>query len=224
MDCNVEAPGFMKDLYLNLCSVYAVQNRRGSGLRDFFSKNVSSSAGSIVNALPGTLRGVVRRRSNTTGAFSLRGILVAHISTLSLLAGVPAQSQPTGSESEVQVVVSTQDAQGVTQRSFGPEFLKVMESYVVERTRVRANEYLASIGKPQQQVKLRSEATYIQSEGTKLIVIRVTDQTGRGAVTIAGIVGSELKRVVCTKASPGMPPISFGPCGRKAAEVFRVQL
>ena len=62
---------------------------------------------------------------------------------------------------DVQVVVTIQDAQGVTQASFDQAFLKMTESWIVERTRVKAKEYLVSIGKGTQEVKLISEATYV---------------------------------------------------------------
>ena len=125
---------------------------------------------------------------------------------------------------EITVVVSSQDAQGVTQRSFDLGFLQVMESYTLERTRIKANEYLASIGKKNQEAKLTSQATYVESGTKKLIVIRITNEAGSGGVTVAGIVGAELKRVLCTKVTPGVPPISYGPCGQKIAEVFGVKL
>lgn len=129
-----------------------------------------------------------------------------------------------GSGPDVTVVVSSQDAQGVTQQSFDLPFLQLMEAYTLERTRIKANEYLTSIGKGDKQVKLNSQATYVETGAKKLIVIRITDQQGVGAVTVAGLVGAELKRVTCAKGSPGVPPITFGTCGKKVAEVFGIKL
>ena len=126
-------------------------------------------------------------------------------------------------ESDMRVIVSSQDAQGVTQNSFNQDFLKAMESHIRERTRIKANEYLASIGKGNQQTIAISESTYVELGTRKLIVIRVKDEFDIGAVTIAGIVGTELKRVVCAKFTPGLPPITFGPCGQKVEEIFRVK-
>jgi hypothetical protein len=147
-----------------------------------------------------------------------------HLVALSLLVAHPTQSSATEGELEPQVFVSSQDAEGVTQLSFNADFLKIIENHIVERTRVRAKEYLASIGKKNQQVKFRSEATYIEKNGKKLFVIRIIDQAGIGHVTIGGVVGTELKRVLCTNTTPGTPAISFGSCGRKVKEVFGVSL
>lgn len=136
------------------------------------------------------------------------------------LSGYTQQS----SNSDISVYVSSQDAQGISQASMNLTFLKLMESYVLERTRIKANEYLASIGKSQQQVNLTSQATYLESGPKKVMVIRITDQSGMTNVTVAGLVGAELKRVLCIKATPGSPPISYGPCGEKISEVFGVRL
>ena len=156
-----------------------------------------------------------------TGSIPCAGAIAA--AALAQVLVSPAQAQGR-SEPDITVVVTSQDAQGVTQKSFDLRFLQLMEGYVVERTRIKAKEYLASIGKGDQRVELTSEATYVEVGAKKLIVIRITDQQGVGGVTIAGLVGAELKRVTCAKNSPGAPPISFGPCGKKVAEVFGVKL
>ena len=81
--------------------------------------------------------------------------------SLSLLAVGPFDTALAAESPDVQVVVTIQDAQGVTQASFDQAFLKMTESWIVERTRVKAKEYLVSIGKGTQEVKLISEATYV---------------------------------------------------------------
>lgn len=125
---------------------------------------------------------------------------------------------------EVKTYVSSQDAEGLTQASFTLEFLKGIEAYTVERVRVKAAEYLASVGKAGQKVALSAESTYLEIGSKKLIVIRITDGSGNTSVTIGGLIGQEFKRVLCTKTTPGAPSISYGPCGQKVSEVFGVKL
>ena len=123
---------------------------------------------------------------------------------------------------EVRTFVSTQDAQGITQASLDSSFLKLIESYTLERVRIKANEYLASIGKRNERVQLTSEATYVYGGNQKLIIIQIIDKNGVVNLIVGGIVGSEFKRVMCLKTTPGSPPISHGPCGAKISEVFGV--
>lgn len=123
----------------------------------------------------------------------------------------------------IRTVSSSQDAEGVTQEQMSIEFLRNFENYTVERAKVKAKEYLASIGRPNDQVSLSSEATYVQSGAVKLAVLRISDPASR-QVLIAGIVGRELRRVVCVRESVADIPISYGACAEKVKEVFGVTI
>ncbi|MBI2359677.1 MAG: hypothetical protein HYV04_12385 [Deltaproteobacteria bacterium] len=125
------------------------------------------------------------------------------------------------SDQQVQVVVSSQDADGITQEDMSIDFLKNLEAYTVERFKVRTAESLASQGYADLRVEVNSEATYVESGPIKLAVIRLRSSGDLNQVFIAGIVGKELKRVGCVRSSPGsLIPISYGACGEKIKEVF----
>ena len=154
---------------------------------------------------------------------SIRSTLLA--SMLPLLACVPIGDALAAETPDMQVLVKSQAAQGVTQASFDQAFLKMTESWIAERTRVRAKEYLASIGKGSEEVTLTSEATYLEKGATKLMLIRITGSNGASpSITVIGVVGKEIKRVLCARSSPGPIPISYGPCGQKISEVFDIKL
>ena len=57
-------PGFMKNLYLLICTVPSFASQQACGLRDFFSKDVSSRPGCINRVLPSTLSWASREERN----------------------------------------------------------------------------------------------------------------------------------------------------------------
>lgn len=136
-------------------------------------------------------------------------------------ATTPAPSQ--SPKTELRVVASSQDAEGVTQDQLDLTFLKNFEAYTVERVKVRANEYLASIGLPPSDVAMESEATYVDAGARRLVVIRLRGE-GIRQVYIAGIVGPELRRVVCLRESEENIPVTYGACGEKIEEVFGAKI
>ncbi len=132
-------------------------------------------------------------------------------------------SQPTVSQ-EIRVVVSSQDAEGVTKEQMDLNFLKNLETYTVERVKIKTKEVLASRGYPNAVINITSEAIYVESGGAKLAVIRLKNSDGSVQIFIAGIVGKELKRVLCVRNSAEAIPISYGPCGERIKEVFGVKV
>lgn len=127
------------------------------------------------------------------------------------------------SNQEIQLVVSSQDSEGVTQQNFDLNFLKNLEVYTVERVKLKAKEYLASQGLPNTNVDFTSEAAYVESGSIKIAVIRLTSE-GSNQVLITGIVGNELKRVACIRNSTETIPISYGVCSDKIKEVFGIEV
>lgn len=121
----------------------------------------------------------------------------------------------------IRTLVSSQDAEGVTQDQMDLNFLKNLEAYTVERATVKANEHLAAAGYPNASVHYTSEATYVESGTMKLALIRMNAQGAR-QIFIAGIVGKELKRVLCLRESEEAIPVASGPCADKIREVFGV--
>lgn len=126
-------------------------------------------------------------------------------------------------ESKIQLVVSSQDAEGIDQSRLDLTFLKSLEVYTAERVEIKAKEYLASIGQPDAPVLITSESTYVYAGSMKLAVIRLRDAVSR-QVFIAGIVGNELKRVACIRRTDQDIPISYGPCAEKIYETFGVKV
>ena len=148
--------------------------------------------------------------------------LVFIMFTLALMSDVFAAS---AEDSDIQVVVATQDAQGITQANFDQEFMKMTEIWIVEASQKRANEYLASVGKATKNVKLSGKSIYIEKGTKKLMLVRMFDANGALlSITVIGVLGEEIKRVLCIRSTLGQIPISYGPCGKKIAEVFGVSL
>ena len=131
-----------------------------------------------------------------------------------------AKLPPQTSNQEIRVVVSTEDSEGATQQNFDMNFLKGLEAYTVQRVKVKAKEFLESQGHQNAQLDISSEATYVDSGPMKLAVIRLRGSDGSNQVFIAGIIGNELKRVVCARNSTEAIPISYGVCADKIKEVF----
>jgi len=136
----------------------------------------------------------------------------------------PSPSSRSPTNSDIRVFTSSQDSEGVTQARWDQTFLKNLESYTRERIAQKAKEYLAANGQPNASVHLESQAVYVESGNSKLAVIRIRGNDGSNQALIHGIVGSQLKRVVCVRNSPEQIPISYGPCGEKVKEVFDVNL
>lgn len=129
---------------------------------------------------------------------------------------------------EIQVILASQDADGITQDRMDMVFLKNLEAWTVERFKLRAGEFFASQGRPDAPLAdITSEATYVETGPTKLAVIRLRSSAGSSQVFglfVTGVVGTQLKRVACVRNSPGTIPLSYGPCGEKVTEVFGAKL
>jgi hypothetical protein len=129
-------------------------------------------------------------------------------------------NKASNAESKIQVIASSQDAQGVTQEQLDINFLNNLESYTRERVKIKTKERLISLGYPNTEVSFASEATYVQNGKTKLAIIRLKSEGTGNQVHITGIDGLELKRVACITPSATSIPISYGTCGDKIKEVF----
>jgi len=137
-------------------------------------------------------------------------------------------TQPTNSAvspSDIQVIVSSQDAEGATQQDLDLAFLKNFESYSIERIKQLTKNHLASTGSQAVDVALTAESNYIEVNGIKLALIRVraADSTFN-QIMVLGIVGNEIKRIGCIRNAAEAVPVSYGPCGEKIHAVFGVTL
>jgi len=136
----------------------------------------------------------------------------------------PIRSGNPETSAEIRVITSSQDSEGITQAQWDQTFLSNLESYSRERITQLAKEYLAKNGQPNVAVVLESQAVYVESGNRKLAVIRIRGSDGSNQALIHGIVGNQLKRVLCVRNSTEQIPISYGPCGEKLKEVFGLNL
>lgn len=140
------------------------------------------------------------------------------------VATLPATT-PAADASEIRVVSSRQDSEGVTQDQLSPTFLRNLEAYTVERIRTLAAQAAKDQGHASQgSVITSSEAVYVEAGGKKLAVLRLEGSDKSSQVMVAGIVGSELVRVLCLRATPERVPLTYGPCNDKIKEAFGVGL
>lgn len=142
---------------------------------------------------------------------------------------VNARSDPATSNSssglaapKTVVSVTSQDSGGVTPDQLDMNFLRNLEEWTVERTRVNVRKAQAANGLPDEVPELTSEAGYLEMSNRKLAVIRVNVESGVRMVKVVGIVGDKLKSVGCVQESQDKVPITFGECADKISEVFGV--
>lgn len=121
---------------------------------------------------------------------------------------------------EIKVGVSRQDSMGKTQQDLDQNFISNLETYTVDRVKVKAREYLASIGKSDEKINLTSSAVYVEYGTLKLAVIKINSTDGSNQVWVTGIRDREIIRIVCVRNSVNPIPISYGKCGEKIEEVF----
>ena len=140
------------------------------------------------------------------------------------VAALPATS-PVADASEIRVVSSRQDSEGVTQDQLSPTFLRNLEAYTVQRITTLAAQAAKDQGHAGQGAVITSSgAIYVEAGGKKLAVLRLEGSDKSSQVMVAGIVGSELVRVLCQRATPERVPLSYGPCHDKIKEAFGVAL
>jgi len=120
---------------------------------------------------------------------------------------------------QIQIDVSSQDANGLTARDFNPGFLRSLEAYILQET----TQKMRQAGRSENSEELNhvsSEAVYAEGD-KKLAVIRLQTRSWN-TVAIVGFVSQKLTRVVCTLGLEEPIPISNGLCGAKIKEVFDV--
>lgn len=145
------------------------------------------------------------------------------MATVRLLQGTTTIAPESAAGPALTVLTSSQDAEGTTQDDLDLTFLKLLEAWVVERVRARANEYLVSSGQPPSAARLEAESLYVDAGPRRLAIIRLRGD-GIREVFITGIVGPELRRVVCMWESEESISVSYGPCGDTIAEFFGARI
>lgn len=125
---------------------------------------------------------------------------------------------------DIQVVVSVQDAEGVTQADLNMTFLKNLETYTVERVTKKTRDGMVANGYQGPDVSFDSEALYVEPGAMKLAVIRLSGTDGSRATFISGIVGKELRRVACVGMADENIPITYGACADKVNDTFGIEI
>ena len=134
-----------------------------------------------------------------------------------------AEAAARSKNAELRIIVSRQDAEGVTQKDLDLEALKKLEAYTLETVRKRTKDNQVAEGLPPTDMNFTAESVYVESGGLKLAVIRIRNDY-LFAVTVMGIVGKELIRVGCLRPSPERIPIASGQCAEKINEVFNITI
>lgn len=124
----------------------------------------------------------------------------------------------------IRVVVSSQDAEGVTARDMDINFLRRLEQHTVDSIKDKVKKGRAAQGYSGPELELTPESVFVEAGSNKLAVIRLRGSDNSFSVFLLGIVGNELRKIVCTSAYPEPIPITHGPCGEKVKEVFGVMI
>ena len=126
----------------------------------------------------------------------------------------------------VMAFTTIQTSEGVTEADLDQQGLKNLENWIVEMWRQKAkNSFIEMGGKPEAfKPNMTAKSVYVTAEGKKLAIIKVNMDNAVRMVTIMGIVGDELHRVGCLRASNHDIPVWSGECGKKVNEVFGVSI
>ena len=122
---------------------------------------------------------------------------------------------------EIDITVSSQPAQGVTQKEMNSVFLKNYEMHTVERIKHHIEEAKKSGLKTISPEQITAVTSYVEMDEKKLAVIRMNSPVDT-SVFVLGIMNDELKRVGCMHGSQNSIPITYGKCGDKIKEVFNL--
>lgn len=122
---------------------------------------------------------------------------------------------------EIRVVVSRQDAEGITQEQLSQAFLGNLERYTLHRANASAALALRAHGDMPSEMLAAGGAVYLEIDGRKLAIVRLRGPGGSQQSHIVGIMGPEVVRVVCS--SEQAFPVTSGPCGDRIQREFTVR-
>ncbi|MGH1457209.1 MAG: hypothetical protein ACRBDI_10545 [Alphaproteobacteria bacterium] len=123
---------------------------------------------------------------------------------------------------EIDIVFSSQPAEGATQEDMNESFLKFYETYSLERMQYHIEEAKKSGLQTISPEQITAVSGYVDMGEKKLAVIRMSSPIDT-AVFVLGIMNDELKRVGCMHGSQNSIPITYGKCGDKIKEVFNLR-
>lgn len=158
---------------------------------------------------------VVNQIASYIGGSAGRYVSEREVSVATPLTSMSQAQPPT-----IRVIASSQDAQGVTVRDMDSNFLHRLEQHTVESIKDKVRKGRAAQGYSGPDIELNPESVFVEAGANKLAVIRLRGSDNSFSVFLLGIVGSELRKVVCTRTNPDPIPITSGPCGEKVKDVF----
>ena len=134
-------------------------------------------------------------------------------------AGAPLGSVG-AAQPKVVAIITRQDAEGVTEADFSPDFLQNLGDWIEERTVANAKKHWDAANVPEASRKLSNESVYVQAGPHKLAVVRIRIGDTTPNATIAGIVGTEMVRVGCIDGGGESVLLTSGPCDDRIREAF----
>ncbi|MBX9896291.1 MAG: hypothetical protein K2Y17_00020 [Qipengyuania sp.] len=132
----------------------------------------------------------------------------------------PTRLPPQPDFSDIEVLVSRQDSEGVTEADFDQQFLANLEAWTLERTAANAAKYWDAAAVPQADRALVGESVLLERYGHRLAIVRVKIGDESPTATIVGVKGTELIRIACVARTAGSVPVAAGPCDAKIREIF----
>ena len=125
---------------------------------------------------------------------------------------------------ELRVMTSSQSSDGARQEDFTPQLAEVMEKYTVGRLTAKLEAKAKEAGMKLPPPIIRSESTVFETQGKRLVIVRLEINSTARAVEVLGIDGPTLNRVMCVRESLDEILIASGPCGEKIREVHGVKI
>lgn len=126
---------------------------------------------------------------------------------------------------DITALVSIQDAEGVTQSDFNLDMLRAFENHTVASMKEKVSVNLRDKGYPNAKVDIVASSVYLEVSNKKLAVIKLKHLPySLNQVFVFGIVGKELRRVICTRQTADQIPLSYGSCSKKIEEAYGIKL
>ncbi len=123
---------------------------------------------------------------------------------------------------EITAIASIQDAEGITQKDFSLEALQVLENDTLIKVQQKARAILIKKGFSNPKINLTPSSVYVEVDKRKLAVIRLKDDYSN-QIFVLGIIGKELRKVVCVRESTEPIPLTYGECGKKIEDVYGIK-
>lgn len=115
---------------------------------------------------------------------------------------------------------ASQPAEGLTNDAMDQAFLSRLEQHAKNsiQEKVRARRFAA--GEQYSKIELSTDSAYLRAGPVKLAVVRFSDGELSNQVLVAGVVGKDFRKVICTRESAIPISVLDGPCANEVAKTF----